>query len=278
MSATYLIVSNPPHRDIDPQVIADAFGFTAAEARMRLNFPAPEIWFADGDVAALKQTGEVLMKGGANLRIIKGSMLAAIPTADLLVSFAFEGDRFVAQCKGAGEFTAAYDARLYIVSSRPRANPTLGIDRPKPQLGHISSRQLRDRFGVMGIVSDETPRNAEIDATGAHDAMDPWFLDLFFIIQSAVTRIRAWAGSVDYSGLGPSRQPLAKQNQAALANELKTRFARAVFDDRLEDMPVPKPSAISGKGLPALLESIDASLKGVSVGDVQSRLAFLSRL
>ncbi len=78
--------------------------------------------------------------------------------------------------------------------------------------------------------------------------------------------------------MGPDLQPSAKQNQAELLKQLKTRFTKAVFDHRLEDMPAPKPSTISGKGLPAVLESIDGSLKSVSLGDLQTRLAFLSKL
>ena len=63
MPAPYLLLSNPPHGEIDVALIAGSFGLTAAEARMRANFPAPEIWFADTDLDALKRTGGALMKG-----------------------------------------------------------------------------------------------------------------------------------------------------------------------------------------------------------------------
>ena len=55
--------------------IAEAFGVSAAEARVRAISPSPQIWFADEDVDALKKTGGALMKAGVKLRIIKGSML-----------------------------------------------------------------------------------------------------------------------------------------------------------------------------------------------------------
>ncbi len=275
MPATYLLLSNPPHGEIDAALIAGPFGFTAAEARMRANFPAPEIWFADTDLDALKRTGGALMKSGAKVRIIKGSMLCAIPPADPMTSFAFHPERFAVQLRSDSSFSVAYDARLIIVSSRPKANPIIAFERPKPQLGHISSPELRDQFGVGGIISTD-PQD---DAPDGHSGeIDPWFLDLYFIVQSKVRRLRARTGKVDYSGLGTDLKLVAKHNHAELLNRIKAQFTKAAFDERLVDVPPPKPSMISGKGLPVILESIDPDLKNIRTEDLQSRLVFLSLL
>ena len=263
MPAPYLLLSNPPHGEIDVAVIAGSFGFTAAEARMRTNFPAPEIWFADTDVDALKRTGAVLMKGGAKVRIIKGSMLCAIPPADHMTSFAFHPERFAVQLGSDSSFSVAYDARLIIVSSRPKANPTIASERPTPQRG-IIRQDLRGQA------------TASVEAYGG--PMDPWFLDLYFIVQSKVRRLRARTGKVDYSGLGTDLKPVAKQNHAELLNRIKAQFTKAALDERLVDVPAPKPSMISGKGLPIILESIDPALKNLRIEDLQSRLVFLSLL
>ena len=263
MPATYLLLSNPPHGEIDVAVIAGSFGFTAAEARMRANFPAPEIWFAGTDLDALKRTGGALMKGGAKVRIIKGSMLCAIPPADHVTSFAFDPERFAVQLQSDNSFSVAYDARLIIVSSRPKANPTITIERPTPQ---------------RGILSTDAHAQATAGVDRYRGESDPWFLDLYFIVQSKVRRLRARTGKVDYSGLGTDLKPVAKHNHAELLNRIRARFTKAAFDERLVDVPAPKPSMISGKGLPVILESIDPALKNLRIEDLQSRLVFLSLL
>ena len=260
MPGPYLLLSNPPHGKIDVALIAGSFGFTAAEARMRANFPAPEIWFADTDLDALKRTGGALMKGGAKVRIIKGSMLCAIPPADHVTSFVFRPERFAVQLQSDSSFSVAYDARLIIVSSRPKANPTIAGERAKPQRGIITT----DLHGA-GVY-------------GYSGEIDPWFLDLYFVIQSKVRRLRARTGKIDYSGLGTDLKPVAKHNHAELLNRIKARFTKAAFDERLVDVPAPKPSMISGKGLPDILESIDPALNNLGIEDLQSRLVFLSLL
>ena len=278
MPATYLLLSNPPHGEIDVALIAGCFGFTAAEARMRANFPAPEIWFADTDLDALKRTGGALMKGGAKVRIINGSMLSAIPPADHMASFTFQPERFTVQLRSDSSFSTAYDARLIIVSSRPKANPTIAIERPKPQLSHSSSPKLRDRFGTGGTVTTDPPDDATARVDGYSGEIDPWFLDLYFIVQSKVRRLRARTGKIDYSGLGTDLKPVAKHNHAELLNRIKTQFTKAALDERLVDVPPPRPSTVSGKGLPVILESIDPALKNLRMEDLQSRLVFLSLL
>ncbi len=243
MPVPYQLISKPPHGDVDAKIVAEAFELSAAEARMRTNFPSPEIWFADEDVDALKKTGGALLKAGAKVRIIKGSMLTAIPRADQMTSFAFGPDRFTAQLHSSDEFTAPYNTRLVIVSSR----------------GSPDDAMARDS-GMPSIIDDA------------------WFLDLYFVVQSKVRRLRAWSGGVDYAGLETELKPVAHQNHSAFLNQLRQRFPQAAVDERLVNTPPPKPSAISGKGLPAVLESIHPDLKDVVMGDLQSRLVFLSLL
>ncbi len=273
MPVPYLLLSNPPHGDVDAKIVAEAFGLSAAEARMKTNFPSPEIWFADEDVDALKKTGGALMKAGAKVRIIKGSMLTVIPRADQMTSFAFGPDGFTAQLRSSDEFTAPYNTRLVIISSKPTASPDLDTERPTTQLGRRSG-------GVVeGIIGKGNPKDATAKGSGIPDnSVDAWFLDLYFVVQSKVKRLRAWSGGTDYAGLKVELKPVARQNHAEFLNQLRQRFPQAAVDERLVDTPTPKASVISGKGLPAVLESIDADLKGVGMSDLQSRLVFLSVL
>ena len=83
---------------------------------------------------------------------------------------------------------------------------------------------------------------------------------------------------MDYSGLETELKLVANQNHSAFMNQLQQRFPQSAVDERLVDTPAPKPLAISGKGLHTVLESIDADLKDVGMGDLHSRLVFLSLL
>ena len=201
MPVPYLLLSNPPHGDVDAMIVAQAFGLSAAEARMKTNFPSPEIWFADEAVDALKKTGGALMKAGAKVRIIKGSMLTAIPRADQMTSFAFGPDRFTAQLRSSDEFTAPYNTRLVIVSSKPTVNPALDMERPSTQLGRRSG-------GVVeGIIGKGNPTDTSKARGIPDDSVDAWFLDLYFVVQSKVRRLRAWSGGTDYAGLKIALKP-----------------------------------------------------------------------
>ena len=242
MPVPYLLISNPPHGDVDAKIAAEAFELSAAEARIRANFPSPNIWFADDDLDALKKTGATLMKAGVKVRIIKGSIMAAIPRADPITSFAFGPDRFTAQLHSSDEFTAPYNTRLVIVASKGS---------PEDVMARGSSPNISD---------------------------DALFFDLYFVVQSKVRRLRAWSGGVDYAGLETELKPFAHQNHSEFLNQLRHRFPQSAVDERLVDTPLPKPSAISGKGLPAVLESIHPNLKDVVMGDLQSRLVFLALL
>ena len=243
MPVPYLLISTPPHGDVDAKIAAEAFELSAAEARIRANFPSPNIWFADDDLDALKKTGATLMKAGVKVRIIKGSIMAAIPRADPITSFAFGPDRFTAQLHSSDEFTAPYNTRLVIVASK--GNP---------------EDAMATSSGIPNILDDAL------------------FFDLYFVVQSKVRRLRAWSGGVDYAGLETALKPVAHQNHSEFLNQLRHRFPQAAVDERLVDTPPPKPSAISGKGLPAVLESIHSDLKDIVMGDLRSRLVFLSLL
>ena len=196
-----------------------------------------------------------------------------------MTSFAFGSDRLTAQLHSSDEFTVPYDTRLVIVSSKPTANPSLGMDRPKPQLGHMSGGELRGKFGRGGIVSDGSPDDAMVRVSGMHDVIeDPWFLDLYFVIQSKVRRLRAWSGGIDYSGLETELKSVANQNHSALLNQLQQRFSKTRSMNGSWTRPHPNRWRSRGKGLPTVLESIDADLKDVGMGDLHSRLVSLSLL
>ena len=46
VNARQLLISNPPHGDVDTLGAASHFGLAAAEVGMKANYGLPEVWFA----------------------------------------------------------------------------------------------------------------------------------------------------------------------------------------------------------------------------------------
>ena len=269
MSDTYLVLSNPPHGDVDDQRVAQAFGFTAIDARMRMHFPAPEIWFADEDLASLKRVATALQSAGTNVRIIKGSLLSLVPAPDDLRSFSLDGDQFVGDLEGGGSCTVPYSGHMAMVSCRPQTDAAPGTE-PRARR---ASGEIRDNLSARSGFGPSPHEDSIGEA-----ATDEAFLDMYFVSQSRVQRATVRPAKVDFSGLGGQLKPDPADNQVELLNRLRDRFRRTDLDERLMDVPIPKPSLVSGKALQAILESIDPALKSLPTIDLQSRLAFLSRL
>ncbi len=74
-----LLISDPPHGDVDGAGAAPHFGLTAAEVGMKANYRLPEIWFAAEDEAALRDTAAGLEAAGLNTVLVAGRYLVEIP-------------------------------------------------------------------------------------------------------------------------------------------------------------------------------------------------------
>lgn len=118
MPRTYLLISNPPHGEADAKLVAQEFGFTSAEALMRIHFPAPQVWFAGEDLDDLKRTGAALQDAGARVRIINGSLLSLIPAPDNLQAFSFDETRLAMKNDSGTDLDIPYHARVILVSSQ----------------------------------------------------------------------------------------------------------------------------------------------------------------
>ncbi len=249
MAETYLLISNPPHGEIEAQDIAKVFGFTPIEARMRVHFPAPEIWFASEELESLKESAAALQRAGARVKILKGSLLSQIPLPDAVKSFSFDTAHFTARLASGTATTLPYPARAVMVASRPE-----------------------------NLTGDGGPQDPIIGDHDAPPSADTSFLDAFFLTDSSVLRTTIFWDNVDYTGLGPDLKEEAKENQDELVQQLKNRFAKHDIDDRLVDAPAPKPTMVSGKTIPVIMEMIDPALRDLTRADLRSRLAFLSML
>ena len=71
-----LLVSDPPHNEVDPISAAPHFHLTAAEVRMKAAYGVPEIWFAQEDRATVEGT---LSSEGKVTAECRGTFVAVKP-------------------------------------------------------------------------------------------------------------------------------------------------------------------------------------------------------
>jgi hypothetical protein len=241
MADYYLIVSNPPHRDIeqDHAMIAECLGLTAAEVGMRVRFPAPEIWFVDLDHDAAKQKAEAVYKAGVNCAVISGSVLAAVPVPDHVTSFSVSPTGFVAKSE-LGEVELPREAHVVAVVSDPLP---------------VEDRMRRDTEG------------------GGHRA--DLTIHVFFRVDEGWRAVRIETAHVDFRGLGDLKMPTAIGNVHAILKEFQAHFANAVVDERMMGVDYHY-MVVNGIVLPKLLTDISDHFDRLDPYELGSLLAFLT--
>ena len=278
MSDTYLLISDPPHGEVEPKHIAQEFGFTAAEALMRIRFPAPEIWFADDDLSGLKQKGAALYRAGAKVRIIRGSILALIPPPSTLQSFLLDDSQFAGHLESGVELSVPYSARLILVSCRIVGEGTGGSVETDLHAHRTAGANLGHQFGMSGQMAGSARYDALPHRGDAEHGTETEFADAYFVSEARVQRATMRWTTMDFSGLGDGIQTSEEGNREELLGRLKERFRETDIDERLTGAPAPKPFLVGARGLPAILGDIDPALKNLDTADLLSRLALASRL
>ena len=281
MSARYLLISNPPHGDVDAVEAAPHFGLAAAEVRMKANYGLPEIWFAGEDEAKLQDTSAALEAVGFNSVVVAGSDLLEIPGQSPAVSFEFTDEGLSVERDDSG-WTMAYDAPTVGVFCRPRGG---ALDAKAPTKS-ITSHFLSS--GRMGI-GRPSPGSGQVEA-GA-----PAFLDFYVRPDTGLLRISIVREITSFSLLPANVSPGLSPIQN-LVTECENRFKKVYVDHRLEDMTLRGPARVVTEGateganpqptrtgfsyateaLDGLLVSLSPDLRGISQPDLSSRLAYLT--
>jgi hypothetical protein len=272
--ATYtLIVSNPPHGEVDPARAAPGLGLSPAEIRMKANYPVPEIWLAANEAVTMEETVAELAAAGLNVAIVPGDALGALPPREEVQSFVFSDAGFVAAVEGA-EVAIPYDASATAVYCTPR-QPS-GLDPA--------------HTGGSGITEGLTRRSSAVGRAGG-GVGESSFLDVYFTDGGTARRLTVLQNSVDFGGLGKLALPNATTNMEMLVQEFEERLTNGSVDRRLVNMqprqrpmvgrPAPehperKGFSFATEALNRLLESISPDLKEASQFELSSRLAFLT--
>src|SRR3989304_3783746 len=94
-----LLVSNPPHLEVDAQLAAPILGLTAADVRLKSKYGVPEVWLASPDHGSMEQAAQSLRQAGLNVVAVLGGDLAAVPAATPVRSFTFAERGLVARAE-----------------------------------------------------------------------------------------------------------------------------------------------------------------------------------
>ncbi len=292
MSQWSLLVSNPPHREGDLSGAVPWLGLTPAEARARLNYPAPEVLAADTDRRHLDEVAATLRGAGVNVVLVDGARLGDIPPQSPVLSFSFADTRFVAGT-GSAPATLDYTTPLTTVFCVPHewAAPELPTARRTNELSDALSKRRSSVFvtrdGLVGLGG--LGRRASM-ASMPDAPVGPSFVDLYVDQNGHLARLAVVQDMVDFAGLGELKLPRAADNVAMFMAECESRFKAARVDRRLTNLaPRPRPMVVitSSPDAPGelgyrteplgqVLESVSSSLKAINPFDLASRLAYLT--
>ncbi len=288
-----LIVSNPPHGEVDPARAAPGLGLAPAELRMKANYPVPEIWLAATEAVKMEESAAELTAAGLHVAIVAGEALGALPPREEMQSFVFSDAGLVAMVEAA-EVTLPYDAAATAVYCTPRQRS--GLD-PAHTGGSGITEGIARRSSSVFMTRDSLVGfgglGGRSSAAGGAEAGpgESSFLDVYFTDGGTARRLTVLQNSVDFGGLGEMALPNATTNMEMLVQEFEERFTNGSVDRRLVNMqprqrpmvgkPAPehperKGFSFATEALNKLLESISPELKQASQFELSSRLAFLT--
>ena len=278
MKDYHLIVSNPPHGEVNLAGAVECFRLSRAEVEMKANYALPEIWFASPERQRLEATFQTLLAAGLRVVLVSGEAVRSLPEPAHVRGFSFGEQDLSIQVDGR-DIALSYQAPITGVACRPlRVSDALSRSSRGTALGRLSH---------TGLTPDSLVGRAERRRENVRsDAYDPElspFVDLFWQEETEVVRASFLETSV-----AQGKPAVADLN--ALASELEQRFAHAHFDRRGLGMRVRRrvmvgeyPDEERRKGfsyatraLSQLLEEISPDLKRIAYVELASRLVYLT--
>lgn len=289
MGSQNLVVSNPPHGDVDFLQAGQVLGLAATEIRMKANYPVPEIWLADTDKSRADETAEALGDAGLSVVTLLGEDFAAVPKREVAKSFEL-GDTGLKACLNDEEVEIGYQSPVIGVFCQPLHE--IGIEEERASTGGGRAERKSGMFMSRATLVGLGARHSDTLEDGHDESEESPFLDLYLMGENSRRRIGLVQRGLDFSGLGDLMLARASDNMAMLVAECDDRFSETEFDRRLANMH-PRKRLLVGRGmapdsnrkgfsfatvaLSNLLESISPDLKDITQFELASRLVFLTR-
>jgi len=270
VQSQFLVIADPPHGMVDYKAIAPILGLAAADTRLKVDFPAPEVLMVSGREYAGK-FAESVRRSGLHVAVIDGRELVGLPWPAPATSFRFGSDRltiFVDE----DECELPYDMPVVGIFCEPPA------DFPPPAPGGESAQGSSNR----------TSDDLGLEVAEAIEWMA--VLDLYFTRDGEARRLSIAGERCDFSGLGDRKRPTPRENMAATVAECERRFPNIRLDRRLVgvrprhrflagdtgfDMDMRKLFSFGTLLLRQALESISPELRNLTQYELGSRLAYV---
>ena len=94
-----LVLSHPPHGEVDFKRAGAVLGLVAVDVRLKASYNLPEIWLADGDARAAEAAAASLRQAGLSVVLVPGAALAAIAPPNPVSTFSFEAGGLLLQAE-----------------------------------------------------------------------------------------------------------------------------------------------------------------------------------
>jgi hypothetical protein len=256
-----LVVSNPPHGDIDIASVADVLGLGLEDATLKLAYSAPEVLSASGPERAAEIAND-LTAAGMRVVVIDGHRMADVPWPRPASSFSFSDTALVVHV-GGDTVQVGYGEPVLAIICRPPA-------------------ELADRAGRPSGSAHVGQATAEAIEWSA-------ILDLYVSRQDGLERVTIVAGLTDFSALGAAAGLTGAHSVGAAAAECVRRFRALKLDSRLVDVR-PRQRFVMGDAsfdpdlrklysygtllLRQILDSISPELRDLTQFEFGSRIAY----
>ncbi|MDH3206572.1 MAG: hypothetical protein OEO79_08165 [Gemmatimonadota bacterium] len=265
METPTLVVSDPPHGDVDVDAAATLLGLDAAGTRLKVSFPAPEILSAS-EAGEAAEFAASLRGAGLTVSVLDGARLGGLPWPNLVSSLAFDQDGLTADLRD-GSVHLPYESEVVAVYCKPPAD------------------------FVMRSSVNAADAQARRDGPAIAEAIQ-WManLDLYFTEAGVLRRVSIVRELTDFSSLGALRGSTSTESMAAVVQECRSRFGRLRFDARHENVR-PRHKFVMGEAgfdpdqrkrysfgtllLCHILDSISPELRDVPQFELASRLCYV---
>jgi hypothetical protein len=257
MKIPMLVVSNPPHEEVDVEAAADLLELDVFATRLKAGFAAPEVFAALRPDKAVK-FAVALRKTGFKVTILPGTALAGLPWPDPVTHLVFDESSLRATVPEGG-IELAYDTEAVGVFCQPPAD--FSVERAV-DLG-------------QAIASGHGPTIAEAIQWRSH-------IDLYFLEAGSLRRVTIVPHTFDTDGEDVAAELDRRFPALRLDRRLVGVWPRARFVERQKDEEgAPQPDttrrrrySFGTRLLSDLLGSISPELRGIPQYELGSRMAY----
>ena len=212
MLTQILVVSDPPHGNVDAAALGGLLGLPTEDARLKLSYPAPEV-LSSSDAARADEVARDMEEAGMSVVIVDAERLLDMPWAAPASWFEFGPEALVVRT-GNNDVAIHYDEPVVGVYCAPPADSTPNPSPPR----HSAAASPEVEAGLKAAESLE------------------WMphLDLYYQRDGRARRVTIARDLSDFAGLHNLRQPTAAESMSATVEECIRSFKAIELDRRLE--------------------------------------------